>query len=62
MRCQKCGHKFVEELSYVKKNRKFTNRMIEKIIKEVINSDISRKVQLNVRWNDCIIKKQCQPL
>ena len=40
MRCQKCGHKFVEELSYVKKNRKFTNRMIEKIIKEVINSDI----------------------
>jgi len=40
MRCQKCGHKFTEELSYVKKNRKFTKRMIEKIIKEVINSDI----------------------
>ena len=40
MRCKKCGYKFVEELSYVKKNRKFTNRMIEKIIKEVINSDI----------------------
>lgn len=40
MRCQKCGHKFVEELSYVKKNRKFTDRMIEKIVKEVINSDI----------------------
>ena len=40
MRCQKCGHKFVEELNYVKRNRKFTNRMIEKIIKEVINSDI----------------------
>jgi transposase len=41
MRCQKCGHKFVEELNYVKKNRKFTNRVIEKIIKEVINSDIA---------------------
>jgi hypothetical protein len=27
-------------VSYVKKNRKFTTRMIEKIIKEVINSDI----------------------
>jgi hypothetical protein len=40
MRCQKCGHKFVEELGYVKKNRRFTNRMSEKIIKEVINSDI----------------------
>ena len=57
MRCQKCGHKFVEELSYVKKNRKFTNRMVEKIIKEVINSDIK-----NTALNNEVSEQEIQTM
>ncbi len=40
MRCDQCGHKFSEELNLVKKKRNYTERLRNKIIKEVLSSDI----------------------
>jgi transposase len=40
MRCEKCGQKFSEEFKLVKKRRNYTERLRDKIIKEVLESDI----------------------
>jgi transposase len=40
MRCEKCGQKFSEELTLVKKRRNYTERLRDKIITEVLESDI----------------------
>lgn len=47
MRCEKCGNKFMEELSYVKKKRTYTERLAKKILEEVLNSDIKNVAQRN---------------
>ncbi len=47
MRCDCCGKKFREELSIVKKNRNYTKRFSNKIIQEVIASDIKNVAQRN---------------
>ncbi len=47
MRCDCCGKKFREELSVVKKNRNYTKRFSQKIIQEVIASDIKNVAQRN---------------
>ena len=40
MRCDCCGKKWREELSFVKKNRNHTKRFTQQIVQEVIESDI----------------------
>jgi transposase len=40
MRCDGCGKKWREELSFVKKNRNHTKRFTQQIVQEVIESDI----------------------
>lgn len=47
MRCNQCGKKFTEELSYVKKKRTYTERFRTKIIEEVLNSDIKNVAERN---------------
>ena len=47
MRCKKCGKKFSEELSYVRKKRNYTDRLRNKIIREVLNSDIKNTAEIN---------------
>ena len=47
MRGEKCGKKFSEELSYVRKKRNYTDRLRNKIIKEVVNSDIKNTGEIN---------------
>ncbi len=45
MRCERCSKKFREELGLVKKNRNYTERFKNKIIQEVIASDIKNVAQ-----------------
>jgi len=47
MRCEKCGKKFTEELSYVPKKRTYTERFRKKIVAEVLNSDIKNTAERN---------------
>lgn len=47
MRCEKCGKKFLEELSYVRKKRTYTDRLRNKIIKEVLNGDLKNTAERN---------------
>ena len=45
MRCDHCGQKFSEEFNLVKKKRNYTERLRDKIIKEVLESDIKNVAQ-----------------
>lgn len=47
MRCDRCAQKFREELEFVKKKRNYTKRFQNKIIQEVIESDIKNVAQRN---------------
>ncbi|WGT67387.1 transposase family protein [cyanobacterium endosymbiont of Epithemia clementina EcSB] len=47
MRCNQCGNKFTEELSYVKKKRTYTERFKIKIIEEVLNSNMKNIAKRN---------------
>ncbi len=47
MRCDRCGQKFREELEFVKKKRNYTKRFKNKIVQEVIESDIKNVAQRN---------------
>jgi transposase-like protein len=47
MKCNKCGKKFAEELSYVPKKRTYTERFRKKIVEEVLNSDIKNTGERN---------------
>jgi len=47
MRCDHCGQKFREELDFVNKKRNYTKRFANKIIQEVIESDIKNVAQRN---------------
>lgn len=47
MRCDCCGKKWREELSFVKKNRNHTKRFTQQIVQEVIESDIKNVGQRN---------------
>jgi transposase len=47
MRCEGCGQKFREELELVNKKRNYTKRFAQKIIQEVIESDIKNVAQRN---------------
>ncbi len=40
MRCDRCGQKFRESLEFVNKRRNYTERFKNKIIQEVIESDL----------------------
>ncbi len=39
-RCKKCRKVFSEELSFVKKRRTYTGRLAEKVVKEVLETDV----------------------
>ena len=39
-KCQKCQKPFTEDLYFVERRRKYTKRLANKIIKEVLDSDI----------------------
>ncbi|MBW4619988.1 MAG: ISL3 family transposase [Cyanosarcina radialis HA8281-LM2] len=39
-RCQKCHQVFSEELNFVKKRRTYTKRLAEKVLKEVLETDV----------------------
>lgn len=47
MRCLKCGQKFTEELEYVQKKRRYTERFTRQIVEEVLNSDIKNVSKRN---------------
>ena len=47
MRCPHCQNKFTEELEFVQKRRVHTLRFVEKIIEEVLNSDIKNVAKRN---------------
>ena len=47
MRCDNCGKKFREELSLVKKKRRYTERFNQKIVQEVLESDIRNVARRN---------------
>ena len=47
MRCDRCQTKFREELEFVKKKRNYTKRFKNKIVHEVIESDIKNVAQRN---------------
>ncbi len=47
MRCDRCGAKFREELGFVNKKRNYTERFKNKIIREVIESDVKNVAQRN---------------
>lgn len=47
MRCQNCGQKFNEELDFVLKKRKHTERFKKKVVEEVLNGDIKSVARRN---------------
>ncbi len=47
MRCPHCHNKFTEELDFVRRKRIHTLRFVEKIIEEVLNSDIKNVAKRN---------------
>ncbi len=47
MRCPHCQNKFTEELDFVRRKRVHTLRFVEKIIEEVLNSDIKNVAKRN---------------
>lgn len=47
MRCSHCQNKFTEELDFVRRKRIYTKRFVEKIIEEVLNSDIKNVAKRN---------------
>ena len=47
MRCTHCQSKFTEELDFVRRKRIHTKRFVEKIIEEVLNSDIKNVAKRN---------------
>lgn len=47
MRCPHCQNKFTEELDFVRRKRIHTKRFVEKIIEEVLNSDIKNIAKKN---------------
>ncbi|MDJ0596869.1 MAG: ISL3 family transposase [Pleurocapsa sp. MO_226.B13] len=47
MRCPHCQNKFTEELEFVRKKRVHSLRFVEKIIEEVLNSDLKNVAQRN---------------
>lgn len=47
MRCDKCQTVFSEKLSYVKEKRGYTERLRERILKEVLSSDIKSTASRN---------------
>ena len=47
MRCDRCQQKFREELGFVNKKRNYTERFKNKIIREVIESDLKNVAQRN---------------
>ena len=47
MRCPHCQNKFTEELDFVRRKRVHTKRFVERIIEEVLNSDIQNVAKRN---------------
>ncbi len=47
MRCPHCHNKFTEELDFIRRKRVHTKRFVEKIIEEVLNSDIKNVAKRN---------------
>ena len=47
MRCLSCQNKFTEELDFVRKRRIDPQRFVEKIIEEVLNSDLKNVAKRN---------------
>ena len=47
LRCSHCRKKFSENLEFVRERRKHTKRFVEKIIEEVLNSDIQNVAKRN---------------
>ena len=46
-RCKKCGKVFSEELDFVKKRRTYTTRLAEKVVKEVLETDVLNTAKRN---------------
>lgn len=46
-KCLNCGKKFSEELNFVKKRSGFTNRVKQKIVEEILSSDIKNVAKRN---------------
>ena len=47
MRCKHCNHKFTKKLSFADKGTNYTRRFRDKVIKEVLNSDIRNTARNN---------------
>jgi transposase len=46
-KCMGCGKKFSEEFNFIKKKSHFTNRIKQKIVKEILSSDIKSVAKRN---------------
>ncbi len=46
-KCKKCHKVFSEELSFVKKRRTYTKRLAEKVVKEVLETDVKNTGERN---------------
>jgi transposase len=46
-RCKNCNKVFTEELNFVKKRRTYTKRLAEKVIREVLETDVANTAKRN---------------
>lgn len=64
-RCQNCGKVFSEELSFVKKRRTYTSRLGEKVISEVMETDVvntARRNRMTPREIEILLKESEEDL
>ena len=64
-RCQNCGKIFSEELSFVRKRRTYTVRLAEKVIKEVLETDVvnaGRRNGMSAREIETLLKELASDL
>jgi transposase len=64
-RCQNCENVFSEELSFVKKRRTYTSRLGEKVISEVMETDVvntARRNRMTAREIETLLKESEEDL
>ncbi len=64
-RCIHCQKIFSEELNFVKKRRTYTTRLAEKVVKEVLESDILKTAKrngMNPREIETLLKEKSEDL
>lgn len=63
--CTNCGKIFSEELNFVKKKRTYTIRLAEKVVKEVLESDVvntAKRNEMTAREIETLLKEKSEDL